>query len=66
MKQLSCKALGADCDFVAKGQTDEDVIRQVQEHAKTDHPDEWTQMQKMSNEEKNKMMKDMKSKMQTV
>lgn len=36
-KIVSCRDAGADCDFVARGDSEEDVLRQVAEHARTDH-----------------------------
>ena len=36
-KTVSCKDVGADCNFVAKGASEEDVMRQVADHARTDH-----------------------------
>jgi predicted small metal-binding protein len=40
MKSLSCRDAGCDCDYVAKGETEEDVLRDsahgIKEHGKTD------------------------------
>jgi len=36
-KTVSCRDVGADCDFVARGNNDEEVLRQVEEHARTAH-----------------------------
>ena len=36
-KALSCKDLGADCDFVARGETEEDVFKAVAEHGAQAH-----------------------------
>ncbi len=36
-KIVSCRDAGADCDFVARGDNEEEVLRQVTEHARTDH-----------------------------
>jgi predicted small metal-binding protein len=36
-KTVSCRDVGMDCDFVAKGETDEDVRQQCAEHARKDH-----------------------------
>ena len=36
-KTVSCKDVGADCDFVARGDNEEDILRQVADHARTDH-----------------------------
>jgi len=36
-KTISCRDVGMDCDFVAKGETTEDIMRQAAEHARTAH-----------------------------
>ena len=36
-KRLSCRDVGADCDFVACGRTEEEVFQKAAAHAKTDH-----------------------------
>lgn len=36
-KVLKCREVGLDCDFVARGATDEDVLSQAAVHAKKDH-----------------------------
>ena len=36
-KTVSCRDVGADCDFVARGDSEEEVLRQGTEHARTDH-----------------------------
>jgi predicted small metal-binding protein len=36
-KIVSCRDAGADCDFVARGDSEEELLRQVTEHARTDH-----------------------------
>ena len=37
MKTLSCKDAGVACDFVAKGETNEEVLSKVAEHGKKVH-----------------------------
>ena len=38
MRELSCKEAGAEnCNFVARGDTDDDVMRQVRDHAQSAH-----------------------------
>lgn len=32
-KVLYCRDLGMDCDFVARGETDDEILRKAQEHA---------------------------------
>jgi predicted small metal-binding protein len=36
-RTMSCKDVGPECDFVARGETDEEVMGQVAEHARTAH-----------------------------
>ena len=36
-KRLGCRDVGVDCDFVACGRTEEEVLQKASEHAKTDH-----------------------------
>jgi predicted small metal-binding protein len=36
-KVLRCKDVGVDCDFIARGATEDEVIAKAQEHACTDH-----------------------------
>ncbi|MEW6441238.1 MAG: DUF1059 domain-containing protein [bacterium] len=37
MKTLSCRDVGVDCDFVARGRTEEEIFRKCEEHARKDH-----------------------------
>jgi predicted small metal-binding protein len=62
MKQLSCRSMGEDCDFVAKGQDEDEIAKKAIDHVKSDHPDKWAEIQQMSNEEKDKMMEEMGNK----
>jgi len=36
-KTLSCRDVGVDCDFVARGATEEEVLEKAAEHARKDH-----------------------------
>ena len=36
-KKLSCRDMGADCDFTACGKTVEEVMQKAAEHGRTDH-----------------------------
>ncbi len=36
-KVLKCKDVGMDCDFVARAETEEEVLKQAAEHAGTTH-----------------------------
>ncbi|HET6514684.1 MAG TPA: DUF1059 domain-containing protein [Thermodesulfovibrionales bacterium] len=37
MKTLLCKDVGVNCDFVARGRTDAEVLNKASEHARKDH-----------------------------
>ena len=36
-KVLSCRDVGMDCDFVARGATEQEVLQQAAAHAQNDH-----------------------------
>jgi len=36
-KTVNCRDVGVDCDFVAHGETDQEVLQQCAEHARTAH-----------------------------
>jgi predicted small metal-binding protein len=36
-KRLSCRDVGADCDFVMCGKTEDEIFKKAAEHAKTAH-----------------------------
>ncbi len=36
-KVLKCKDVGMDCDFVARGETEDEILKQAAEHAGTTH-----------------------------
>ena len=36
-RSMSCRDVGPDCDFVARGESDEEVLGQVAEHARSAH-----------------------------
>ena len=36
-RRMNCRDVGPDCDFVARGESDEEVMGQVAEHARTAH-----------------------------
>lgn len=57
MKTLACKDMGApDCDFVATGETSEEVKQKMMEHAQNAHPEALENMTPEERDEKNKMM----------
>ena len=36
-KVLKCREVGLDCNFVARADTEEEIMKQVTEHANTTH-----------------------------
>lgn len=58
MKTLACADFGKNCDFVAKNETEEGVIKKMMEHAEKVHPDDAKEMKKMSKEEMMNMMRE--------
>ena len=36
-KVVTCRDLGMDCDFVASGETEQEIMKKCAEHARTDH-----------------------------
>ena len=36
-KSFSCRDMGVDCDFIANGETAEEVMQKCAEHAQTEH-----------------------------
>jgi len=59
MKTLSCKDMGMNDGFVAKGNTEEEVMMNMEKHVKEMHADK---MAGMSEEEMTKMKEQMKMK----
>lgn len=55
MKILSCKDMGIDDGFSAKGETEAEVIDIMIEHVKTDHPEK---LEEMSEKELRKMLRE--------
>ena len=59
MKTLACKDAGSNCNFVARGNTEQEVLAQVTEHGKKAHgmkakdftPDKIRMFQKLIHEE---------------
>ena len=37
MKTLSCRDAGCDCDYIAKGETEEDVMKDAAQHGMKEH-----------------------------
>jgi predicted small metal-binding protein len=37
MKTLSCRDAGCDCDYVARGETEEEVMRDAAQHGMKEH-----------------------------
>lgn len=36
-KIVSCRDVGVDCDFEARGETEQEILQQCAEHARTAH-----------------------------
>ncbi len=36
-KVVKCRDAGLDCDFESRGATEDEILKQVAEHAKNDH-----------------------------
>jgi len=36
-KTMSCRDVGVDCDFVARGETEQEILQKCSEHARTAH-----------------------------
>lgn len=66
IKKLSCRSLGMDCDFVAYGNTVDEVLDKGMEHAKADHPEKYREMMKMTTDEMKKMRMEMMAKVEDV
>ncbi len=54
MKTLRCKSVSGLCDFVAEGETNEEVKQKLAEHGMEAHAEE---LSKMTEEEKKEMEK---------
>jgi predicted small metal-binding protein len=37
MKDFHCRDVGANCDFVARGENNEEILKQVAKHAENTH-----------------------------
>ena len=37
MLTVSCREVGMDCDYVCKGETEEEIMKNAEEHAMRDH-----------------------------
>jgi predicted small metal-binding protein len=37
MKVVRCRDVGVDCDFVARGATEEEILQQCADHGRTAH-----------------------------
>jgi predicted small metal-binding protein len=58
MKTLACGDMGLTCPFVAKGDTEENVLQQLRDHGDAMHPEEVKVMKaKMSKEEMDSVMR---------
>jgi predicted small metal-binding protein len=37
MKEMRCRDVGMDCDFVARGSSEQEVMDKAAQHARSDH-----------------------------
>jgi predicted small metal-binding protein len=42
-KRLTCRAMGLNCDFAIKGESEEEIVRAIADHLKSVHAIEWTE-----------------------
>jgi predicted small metal-binding protein len=54
--------MGVDCDYVAKGENMDELMKDAMNHAKEAHPEKYQEMMNMSEEDKQKMMKEVEAK----
>lgn len=47
MKRISDRDLGIPCNFVAQGDTDEEVLNTMTSHIKENHPEEYDKVRGM-------------------
>lgn len=36
-KKISCRDVGVDCDYEAEAETEEELMRELEDHAREDH-----------------------------
>lgn len=59
MKTLACRDFGLDCDFVAKGETMDELKAMAMPHIASTHPEKMEDMKKMTDEQMMAMVKEM-------
>lgn len=47
MKTISDKDLGIECDFIASGDTTDEVVQEATAHIKSEHPEEFDRVKSM-------------------
>ncbi len=47
MKSISDMDLGINCDFVARGESNDEVVQASTEHIQETHPEEWDRVKGM-------------------
>lgn len=50
MKTLACRDVGIDCDFVAEGMTEEEVMQDGAQHVQKTHPEVMKKMMETMSE----------------
>ena len=56
MKNLACRDIGGECDFVASGETADEVKRAMYDHAGQTHPELLANMDEQEKEELEELM----------
>ena len=64
--KVSCSAAGgpSECPFVAEGDSADQIVQKLNDHAASTHPDIFARMQAMSEQEKSDWVNTVKSKIQ--
>jgi len=59
MKTLACRDAGMNCDYVAKGETMEELKKNSMDHVAAEHPDKVEEVKGMTDEQMMGMVKEM-------
>ena len=58
MYSLACRDAGLDCNYVAKGQDTDEVMKMAMDHVSKAHPEKVEEMEKMPKEKAMAMVKE--------
>ncbi len=42
-KKLTCRAMGLNCDYTTRGETEEEIVTRIADHMKKVHAIAWTE-----------------------